>query len=152
MFGNEVGERIRDVKRAWQRAVLKAHGHTPRYVVKVGDGEQARRVHTALLTPESQAALRTIDLHFHDLRREAGSRWLEGGVPLHRIQKWLGHANISQTSTYLMAESVEDDDVMRRFDARVQRCATDSETGGQNAPLGDTTANSNTPETTGKHH
>ena len=38
------------------------------------------------------------DLHFHDLRREAGSRWMEAGVPLATIQKWLGHTNIAQTS------------------------------------------------------
>ena len=42
-------------------------------------------------------------MHFHDLRREAGSRWMDAGVLLHTIQKWLGHANISQTSTYLRA-------------------------------------------------
>jgi integrase len=72
-------------------------------------------------------ALRAIDLHFHDPRREAGSRCLEGGVPLHRIQKWLGHANISQT--YLMAESADDDHASIRFEARrgvVQPCVMDS--------------------------
>ena len=42
-----------------------------------------------------------VDLHFHDLRREAGSRGLEGGMPLLTVRKWLGHWNISQTSTYL---------------------------------------------------
>ncbi len=153
VFGNEVGERIIDVKRAWQRAVLKAHGHAPRYVVKVeGEGDEARRVHTALLTPESQAVLQAIDLHFHDLRREAGSRWLDAGVPLHRIQKWLRHANISQTSTYLMAESGDDDNAMRRFEARVQPCATDSETGDQKAPFGDMTANTKASEITEKRH
>ena len=53
------------------------------------------------LTAASRATLATIDLHFHDLRREAGSRWLEGGVPLHTIRDWLGHTSIAQTSTYL---------------------------------------------------
>ena len=121
VFGNEVGEPIKSVKRAWERVVLKAHGHTPRYVVKtIGEGEDARKVHTAALTPESRAALRAADLHFHDLRREAGSRWLDNGVPLHRIQKWLGHANISQTSTYLMADSVDDDEAMQRFETSLR--------------------------------
>src|SRR3984893_6364251 len=41
------------------------------------------------------------DLHFHDLRREAGSRWLEGAVPLQMIRDWLGHSTIAQTSTHL---------------------------------------------------
>src|SRR5262249_25028104 len=81
--------------------------------------------------------LRAIDLHFHDLRREAGSHWLDAGLPLHRIQKWLGHANISQTSTYLMADSADDDEAMRRFDpsrGAVQPSATDSATGGLPPP------------------
>jgi integrase len=100
-------------------------------------GAETRRIHTAVLTPESRAALRAIDLHFHDLRREAGSRWLDAGVPLHRIQQWLGHANISQTSTYLCAETADDDGAMRRFEARqaefeLQRIATESTAGGSN--------------------
>src|SRR5262245_59987166 len=32
VFGNEVGERIGSIKKAWQTAVLRAHGHTPRWV------------------------------------------------------------------------------------------------------------------------
>lgn len=40
------------------------------------------------------------DLHFHDLRPEAGSRWLDGGVPLHVVRDWLGHTSVAQTSTY----------------------------------------------------
>jgi integrase len=125
VFGNEAGEPVKDIKRAWQRALLLAHGHKPEYVRKtVGEGEQARTVHTALLTTASQKRLRVIDLHFHDLRREAGSRWLDAGVPLHRIQKWLGHTNIAQTSTYLMADSSDDDAAMQRFEeqrAKLQR-------------------------------
>lgn len=58
------------------------------------------------------------DLHFHDLRREAGSRWLDAGVPLHTVQAWLGHANISQTSTYLATTARAAHDAMRRFDER----------------------------------
>jgi integrase len=68
-------------------AVLKAHGHKPTFTK------------TANLSTESRAALESIDLHLHDLRREAGSRWLEGGVPLHTVRDWLGHTSIAQTST-----------------------------------------------------
>ena len=32
------------------------------------------------------------DLNFHDLRREAGSRLLEGGMPEHYVQRFLDHA------------------------------------------------------------
>ena len=90
VFGNEVGRRISSPKKAWETAVLKSHGHTP-----------TRR--NGNLAPESSAAYREIDLHFHDLRHEAGSRWLEAGMPLHHIKELLGHANIATTDTYLNA-------------------------------------------------
>lgn len=107
VFGNAAGEQVTDFKRAWQSVRLRAHGHTPVY--------QKR---TAKLTPECQALLKTIDLHFHDLRREAGSRWLDAGIPLHTIQRWLGHTNISQTSTYLAVTDTGSHDAMARFDAQ----------------------------------
>ncbi len=88
VFGNQIGQRVGDVSRARYASVLRAHGHTPIY----DDNKN--------LEAPSRQALETIDLHFHDLRREAGSRWLDGGVPLHTIRDWLGHTNISQTSTY----------------------------------------------------
>lgn len=56
-------------------------------------------------------------LTFHDLRREAGSRWMDAGVPLKRISTWLGHANIAQTSTYLAASDGDDPAAMARFEA-----------------------------------
>jgi len=60
-------------------------------------------------------------LHFHDLRREAGSRWMDAGVPLATIQRWLGHHNVSQTSTYLAASHGGDADEMAAFERRVGR-------------------------------
>jgi integrase len=74
VLGNEAGERVMSFKRAWEAAVLRAHGHKPTYVIKTRtrlDG-RARKVKTGVLTPESRAIFRTIGLHFHDLRREAG--------------------------------------------------------------------------------
>jgi integrase len=61
------------------------------------------------------------DLHFHDLRREAGSRWMDAGIPLATIQRWLGHANIAQTSTYLGASHGADELDMRYFEERIGR-------------------------------
>ena len=55
------------------------------------------------------------DLHFHDLRHEAGSRLLEAGWPLHHVQEMLGHADLKQTSTYLNVTQVGLQDSMRRF-------------------------------------
>jgi hypothetical protein len=57
--------------------------------------------------------------HFHDLRREAGSRSMEAGVPLATIQRWLGHHKVSQTSTYLAATGGAD--AMRLFEPATGR-------------------------------
>ena len=58
---------------------------------------------TTKLSPDSQAAYRAVNLHFHDLRHEGAARLLEAGWLLHHIQHMLGHAPIAQTSTYLNA-------------------------------------------------
>jgi len=71
-------------------------------------------------------------LHFHDLRREAGSRWMDAGVPLATIQRWLGHHNISQTSTYLAATGGGDADAMRAFEVAAGRLANIGKSGDAN--------------------
>jgi integrase len=79
-------------------------------------GQRITSIKTAWGAARRRAAL--TDLHFHDLRREAGSRWLEGGVPLQMIRDWLGHSNIAQTSTYLGSTIQGQHDAMRRFEER----------------------------------
>jgi integrase len=115
VFGEATGAPVRSFKRAWATAKLRAHGFKAEYVKG-----------TARLTPAAITNLRTIDLHFHDLRREAGSRWLDAGVPLHTIQRWLGHTNISQTSTYLAVTDTGSHEAMARFDAARQAPAQSS--------------------------
>ena len=78
-------------------------------------GEQLKSLKTAWRLACKRAKL--ADLHFHDLRREAGSRWLEGGVPLQTVRDWLGHTNISQTGTYLESTLQGQHEAMRRFEA-----------------------------------
>lgn len=102
VFG-ELGAQVKNVKRAWATAVLKAHGHDPEW-----GGRGA-------LSAASRAALTAIDLHFHDLRHEGASRMLEAGWPLHHIQHMLGHASLEQTSTYLNVAKDGLQDSMRRF-------------------------------------
>ncbi len=128
VFGNECGEQVTTFKRAWERAVLVAHGHKAQYVKREA-GEGKKPVKTAVLTIESRVLLRGINLHFHDLRREAGSRWLEGGVGLHIVRDWLGHTNVAQTSTYLSGTMQGQHDAMKQDQARreaVQQSATAS--------------------------
>jgi integrase len=133
------------------RGVLDARRHDP-----AGDplppaafvfGDEVGRRRGSIKTAWRLACQRAKidDLHFHDLRRECGSRWLENGVPLATIQKWLGHANISQTSTYLAATHGGDADAMAAFERSVGRttpaepalpqiAATAGSSGSQQAP------------------
>lgn len=78
-------------------------------------GERTLSIKTAWRLTCKRAGI--VGLRVHDLRREAGSRWLEGGVPLQVVREWLGHSNISQTSTYLESTLTGQHDAMRRFEA-----------------------------------
>jgi integrase len=112
VFGDAVGRRVTVIRKAWDTAVLKAHGHTP---VWVGSNT---------LSPASRAALRDINLHFHDLRHEAGSRFIETGWPIHHVQEMLGHKDLSQTSTYLNATRLGLRESMRKSDELGKLCKT----------------------------
>jgi integrase len=86
---------------------------------------------TENLDQSSRAELAAIDLHFHDLHREAGSRWLEGGVSLMTVRDWLGHTSIAQTSVYLAGTTQTAHDAMRRYEESLQPTAKGSRRGGQ---------------------
>ena len=73
VFGNESGERVAIIKKAWETAALKAHGVTPQWV-------------RSTLSADGRAHLCRLNVRFHDLRREAASRWLEGGFSLHEVR------------------------------------------------------------------
>ncbi len=100
-------------RKAWETAVLRAHGHRPGW--EPGKGK---------LTPASRAQLQAIDLTFHDLRHEGGSRLLEANWPLHHVRDMLGHADISTTSRYLNAERFGLRESMRRSDERENHART----------------------------
>ena len=70
-------------------------------------------------------------LHFHDLRREAASRLLEGDVPEQYVQAVLGHADLSTTSKYLATTRKGLHQVMQRYEARVQTRVNFSEARGR---------------------
>lgn len=59
-------------------------------------------------------------LRLHDLRHEAGSRFIEAGFPLHHVQAMLGHANLKTTSTYLNATLSGLHTSMQRWDEQRQ--------------------------------
>jgi len=62
-------------------------------------GEPIASIKTAWRATCRRAGIR--GLHFHDLRREFGSRLLESGAAQHDVRDFLGHANITTTSRYL---------------------------------------------------
>jgi integrase len=95
VFGDAIGGRLGDPKKAWMRACTAA-GIT--------------------------------DLHFHDLRHEAG--W-----PLHHVQEMLGHADLKQTSTYLNVTQIGLQDSMRRFGTQPLQ-AVASEPASEHPPAG----------------
>ena len=70
-------------------------------------------------------------LHFHDLRREAASRLLEGDVPEQYVQAVLGHADLSTTSKYLATTRKGLHQVIQRYEARVQTRVNFSEKRGR---------------------
>ena len=122
VFGNEVGQRINDVKTAWLATCKRA---------------------------------KITDLRLHDLRREAGSRWLDGGVALHTVRDWLGHTSVAQTSTYLPTTAKTSHDAMRRFEAvRAESGRTsknDHRGSGQAVPPAGYGASQSTPDSRTEH-
>ena len=111
VFGDAIGRPVESFDRAWETAVLKAHGHTPQWTKK-----------NKALTAESRAALPRINLHYHDLRHEGASQLLEAGWPPHHVQHMLGHANLSQTSTYVNGTQIGMHESMRKYDQSGSRC------------------------------
>jgi integrase len=89
VFGNRIGEPVRDFHRSWEATILRAHGVTPE-----------RERNERWLSPHCQERLREINLHWHDLRHEYASRLVERGVPLSQVRDLLGHASIVTTERY----------------------------------------------------
>ena len=115
--------------------MLRAHGVEP--VWKGGHGK---------LTKECRAALRTIDLHVHDLRHEAGSRWLEGGMPIHHVKELLGHANIKTADTYLNATRIGPQESMRKYEEFRNPCTPVAQNAGGSNEEGRTNEGPDDPE------
>jgi len=119
-FGDEIGQRVGNIKHAWQSTVLRANGHKPAWQWRKKGGPADKG--STKLSPASQQAYRAVDLHFHDLRHEAGSRLLEAGWPVHHVQHMLGHASLQQTSTYLNLTAQGLHESMRRLEEARAAC------------------------------
>ena len=95
-------------------------------------GERVKSIKTAWGLTCKRATI--TGLHFHDLRREAASRLLEGDVPEHYVQEVLGHADLSTTSTYLATTRKGLHQAMERYEQRVQTRVNSSEKRGPQRP------------------
>jgi integrase len=104
VFGNVVGEKVKSIRVQWDAARLKSSGHAPEW-------KRGR------LSQVSRERLRAIGLHFHDLRRECGSRLFEAGVNLAAVRDWLGHNDVSVTDRYLATDGVRLQEAARRMEA-----------------------------------
>ena len=112
VFGSELGQRVGSRKKSWQTLVLKAHGYTPRRVTGATE-----------LDTESRTRYRSIDLRFHNLRREFASRLREApGISDREVRDWLGHANITTTSRYLATTRVTLQQARKKFEQHRSRC------------------------------
>jgi hypothetical protein len=69
------------------------------------------------LAEASRVALHAIDLHSHDSRHEAGSRWLEAEMPLHHIKELPGTRTSARPIRISNAGRIVLQDSIGRFDA-----------------------------------
>lgn len=56
-----------------------------------------RYAHTKAVVPIGRAGRLTTK----DLRHVAAIRWVQAGIPIHRVSKWLGHSTLAQTMIYV---------------------------------------------------
>jgi integrase len=84
------------------------------YVFGNSIGQRTASIKTAWRLACTRAGL--VNFRFHDLRREAGSRWIEGGMVLHEVRDFLGHARVSQTDTYLGTNADRLHEALKRFE------------------------------------
>jgi integrase len=89
------------LRSGWETLRLLANGY------KIKKGPHGK------LTTDQTAALKEIDLHWHDLRRESACRLWRDGVDIRTIQLMLGHSTMTVTKRY---PNVTDEEVRRQME------------------------------------
>jgi integrase len=92
-------------------------------------GERIASVSTAWRATCRRAGI--ANLHFHDLRREFGSRLLESGADQHDVRDFLGHANITTTSRYLKSTPLRLERALAKLEAGSKPIGSTSDDDGQ---------------------
>ena len=95
--------------------VLRASAPVPR-------AQRARVSVPIKLHTNNNPRVAAIDLIFHDLRRESGSRFPEHGMAPHYVQAFLDHANLTTTSRYLNITSQGMHSALKRVEDERIRC------------------------------
>lgn len=116
------------------RAELEMRRHDPdgkdfssdRFVFGNAAGERIQSIKTAWRATCQRAGI--VDLHFHDLRREFGSRLLESGAGTHDVQEFLGHAALSTTSRYLRTSQARLEAALLRLEGEINQEVRSSRT------------------------
>jgi integrase len=109
-------------------------------------GEQIKSIKVEWKAVRQAAGV--VNLKFHDLRREFGSRLLEaiGGNPV-IVRDWLGHADLATTNRYLATTAVALRGAAKQFEsARARRFAQDSHNPADQPPTADHTPRSEVSE------
>lgn len=70
------------------------------------------------------------DLHFHDLRRTAITRWMQRGTPLSFAGKFAGHSQLQTTMKHYVAI---DTDMIQELNEKMNRYHTENENTGANS-------------------
>jgi integrase len=103
------------------KAVLKMVQHDPKgeehkpHAFVFGDAVGGKVADPKKSWAKAVKAAGISDLHFHDLRHEAGSRFVEQGWPLHHVREMLGHADLKTTDNYINTTRQGLHDSMRKF-------------------------------------
>ena len=111
VFGGLKGEKVSNIRSAWETLLLLANGIEPkRGRAKSGGGGE--------LTSECRKGLERIDLHWHDLRHEGACRLYRDGLDIRTIQLMLGHSTMQQTQRYL---NVTDEELREKMQVTWKR-------------------------------
>jgi integrase len=119
VFGDEIGQRVGNVRRAWQTAVLRAHGHQPAWIWKKKTGPNDKGS-TRLSRVRGGVSGDQPALPRPPARRRLAPDRGRLACPLRAHM--LGHASLQQTSTYLNATLRGLHESMRNLDQSRPAC------------------------------
>ena len=117
VFGDtEMGTEVKSIQGAWDALRLMAlcEIDNPTFKRRIATKKRKGKgqTQTAGWSAACQAAIKALDLHWHDLRHEGACRLFRDGVDIRTIQLMLGHTTLSQTQKYL---NVTDEELRQKM-------------------------------------